>query len=176
VVVLLALLGLNACAGLLDDETEPPAVSLAGLSFAEPGLFEQELTISLRLRNPNEFEIPVDTLSFALDVNGATLANGRSRRDFILPSLGEVVVPVSVLVPTNDLIERVVAIGTGRRLDYRLVGEADLGGWLPRAIPFSREGKLALPDIPGLENFGLDGREPDGLRPGPPKARPTDAS
>lgn len=146
----LALLGLSACSGPSMSDAEFPDVSLAGLSFAEPGLFEQELTVQLRLKNPNEFDIPVDGLSFALDVNGTPFANGLSSSDFTLPGLGEMVVPINVTVSTNDLIERVIAIGTGRRLDYRLSGEADIGSWFSGSIPFSREGKLALPNLPGL--------------------------
>jgi hypothetical protein len=60
-------------------------------------------------------------------------------------------VPVKVNVPTNDLLDRVMALGTERRLDYRLTGEAELDSLFFRKVPFAREGKLALPRIPGLE-------------------------
>lgn len=146
----LAMLGLSACGGTSISDAEIPDISLAGLSFAQPGLFEQELTVNLRLKNPNEFDIPVDTLSFALDVNGSRFASGLTRRDFTLPGLGETVVPITIAVPTSDLIERVVAIGTGRRLDYILSGQADIGSWFSTPLQFSRQGKLALPDLPGL--------------------------
>jgi LEA14-like dessication related protein len=153
----LALLGLSACAGpfgLDGADAARPDVSLAGLRFSEPGLFEQALTIQLRFRNPNEFDIPVDGLNFALDVNDEAFAQGWSRDNFTLPGLGEIVVPVEIVVPTGDLIERVAAVGTGRRLDYRLSGEADIGRWFATTVPFLREGRLALPDLPGLEDSG----------------------
>lgn len=156
----LAMLGLAACSGpsgLSAVDAEIPDVSLAGLSFSEPGLFEQGLTIQLRLKNPNEFDIPIDGLKFALDVNNTPFANGLSRQDFTLPSLGEIVVPVEITVPTSDLIERVVAIGTGRRLDYKLTGEADISSWFAGPVPFIREGKLALPKLPGLTNDASSG-------------------
>jgi len=140
---------LGACAGPLGSDVEPPDVSLAGLGFGEPGAFEQELRLDLRLRNPNDFDIDVDLVRFALEVNDSPFATGRSGEDFTLPSLGETVVPVSVFVPTTDLIERVLEVGTGRRLDYRLTGEAKLGNLFGATVPFSREGKLALPRLPG---------------------------
>jgi hypothetical protein len=59
-------------------------------------------------------------------------------------------VPVMVNVPTNDLIDRLLALGVERRLDYRLSGEAKLASLLFGTIPFHREGKLALPRIPAL--------------------------
>ncbi len=154
----LAMLALSACSGTPTPDAEMPDISLAGLSFARPGLFEQELTVNLRLRNPNEFDIPVNTLSFALDVNGSQFANGLTKRDFTLPSLGETVIPITVAVPTSDLIERVVAIGTGRRLDYILSGQAEIGSWFSTPLQFSRQGKLALPDLPGL----ADDEQPSG--------------
>lgn len=144
-------LGLGACSGPLTSEVEPPEVTLAGLGFGEPGLFEQQLRVDLRLRNPNDFEIAVDRLNFALDVNDAYFARGWTTADFELPALGETVVPVTVIVPTNDLIERVMALGTERRLAYRLTGNVELDNLVVRSLPFDREGVLALPKIPGLE-------------------------
>ncbi len=140
---------LGACAGPIASDVEPPEVSLAGLGFGQPGAFEQELRLDLRLRNPNDFDIDVDRVRFALEVNGSAFATGRSGEDFTLPSLGETVVPVSVFVPTSDLVERVLEVGTGQRLDYRLTGEAELGNFFGTTVPFTREGKLALPHLPG---------------------------
>ena len=147
---LLSGLLLCACAGPLTSKVEPPEVSLVGLGFGRPGLFEQELRLDLRLRNPNDFEIGIDSLRFALEVNDLDFAYGRTTEELDLPALGETVVPVMVNVPTNDLLERVMALGSERRLDYRLKGEAELDSLFFRRVPFEREGKLALPRIPGL--------------------------
>ncbi|MGI9435387.1 MAG: LEA type 2 family protein [Geminicoccaceae bacterium] len=149
----LTMLGLVACASPYPSgyDAEAPDVSLAGLSFAEPGIFEQGLTIQLRVKNPNEFDIPIDGLNFALDVNDTPFAEGLSRKDVLLPSLGEIVVPIDVTITTSDLIERVLAVGTEKRLGYTLSGQADVGSWFTAPIPFKREGKLALPKLPGLD-------------------------
>jgi LEA14-like dessication related protein len=144
------LAGLPACSGSNFSDAELPDVSLAGLSFAEAGLFEQGFTLQLRLKNPNDFDIPVEALNFALDVNGAPFANGLSDEDFTLPASAELVVPIEVSIATEDLIERVTAIGTGRRLDYHLTGAAEIDSWFAGPVPFDRAGKLALPDLPGL--------------------------
>ena len=142
---------LGACAGPLTSDVEPPEVSLVGLGFGRAGLFEQELRLDLRLRNPNDFDIGVDSLRFALEVNDEDFAYGRTTQELDLPALGETVVPVMVNVPTSDLLERVMALGSERRLDYRLKGEAELDRLFFRRVPFEREGKLALPRIPLLD-------------------------
>jgi len=140
---------LGACAGPLTSEVEPPRVSVAGLGFGRPGLFEQELRVDLRLQNPNDFDLDVDSLKFNLEINDLQFARGQTAADFELPALGETVVPVDILVPTNDLIQRVSELGAGEGLAYRLTGTAELGGLLGIPIPFEREGKLALPRLPG---------------------------
>ncbi len=142
---------LGACDSLLTSDIQPPDVSLAGLGFGEPGLFEQELRVDLRLRNPNDFEVAIERVTFKLEVNGKPFAHGRASEGLDLPALGETVVPVTVTVPTSDLIDRVMEVGTQRRLDYRLTGEAELDSVFFNKVPFEREGKLALPKLPGLE-------------------------
>jgi len=146
----LLMIGLSACSGFRSIDADTPDVSLAGLSFARAGLFEQGFTVQLRMSNPNDFDIPVEALDFALDVNGAAFAAGGSQQDFVLPALEEVIVPIDVAITTQDLIDRVTAIGTGRRLDYNLTGAAEIDGWFTAPVPFTRSGKLALPEIPGL--------------------------
>ncbi|MGI9419567.1 MAG: LEA type 2 family protein [Geminicoccaceae bacterium] len=144
------MIGLAACNSTKLPDAEFPDVSLAGLSFADVGLFEQGFTLQLRLKNPNDFDIPVQALNFALDVNGAAFAEGLSHQDFTLPASAEIVVPIDVSITTEDLIERVTAIGAGRRLDYQLSGAVEIDSWFSAPVPFDRSGKLALPDIPGL--------------------------
>jgi LEA14-like dessication related protein len=148
--LLLGLL-LGACAGPLTSKVEPPEVSLAGLALSRPGVFEQDLRVDLRLRNPNDFDLAVDRLKFALEVNAQPFARGWTTDGFELPALGETVVPVTITVPTNDLLERVMELGTGHRLSYRLAGDAELDGFAARSIPFEREGVLALPKLPDVE-------------------------
>jgi LEA14-like dessication related protein len=146
---LLLALTVAGCAGL-GQRPQPPEVSVAGLGFGQPGLFEQELRVDLRLRNPNQFGLNFDSLSFNLELNDLHFARGRTSEAVALPAGGETVVPVSIAVPTGDLIERVMQLGVEQRLEYRLTGEAVPSGLFGIALPFAREGQLALPRLPGL--------------------------
>jgi hypothetical protein len=51
----------------------------------------------------------------------------------------------------SHLIDRVMELGTERRLAYHLTGMAELDSVFFGKLPFEREGKLALPKLPGLE-------------------------
>ena len=147
---LLSALLLAACAGPLTSDLEPPEVSLAGLALSRPGLFEQELRLDLRVRNPNDFAIGVERVRFALELNDRAFAQGRTSEGFDLPALGEAVVPVTVGVPTNDLLDRLMEVGSERRIEYRLSGEAELDRLLFGTLPFERDGRLTLPELRGL--------------------------
>lgn len=138
---------LAACAGGYRD-AEPPEVTVAGLGFGRPGLFEQELRVDLRLRNPNDFDLSIDALEFDLEVNDLPFAEGRTRQGFELAAFGDAVVPVTVIVATSDLMERVMALGAEQRLEYQLTGSAELGDLFGYSVPFERTGKLALPRLP----------------------------
>ncbi|HZA65958.1 MAG TPA: LEA type 2 family protein [Geminicoccaceae bacterium] len=140
-------LWLAACAGAFGD-VEPPEVSLAGLAFDQPGLFEQRLRLDVRLRNPNGVPLEVARVLFDLEMNDHRLGRGWTTTGFDVPAFGEAVVPVTVVVPTSDLIERILELGTTQRLDYRLIGEATLRNVTFGPLPFERDGSFALPQTP----------------------------
>lgn len=143
------LLLLAGCAGAFSD-LEPPEVSLAGLAVDQPGLFEQRLRLDVRLRNPNDFPLDVERLLFDLEVNDQHLGKGWTTESFDVPAFGEAVVPVMMVVPTSDLIERIMDLGMTQRLDYRLSGEAKLGNVTFGTVSFDQDGNFALPRIPAL--------------------------
>ncbi len=140
-------LWLVACAGAF-SHAEPPEVSLAGLAFDQPGLFEQRLRLDVRLRNPNDFDLDVQRVLFDLDVNGQGLGKAWTTDSFDVPAFGEAVVPVTVVVPTSDLIERIMDFSVTRRLDYRLKGEVKLNNLAFGTFPFEQDGNFALPKVP----------------------------
>jgi LEA14-like dessication related protein len=140
-------LWLAACAGVIGD-VEPPEVSLAGMAFDQPGLFEQRLRLDLRLRNPNDFALDVERVLFDLEVNDHQLGKGWTIEGFDVPALGETVVPVTMIVPTSDLVERIMDFSMTQRLDYRLKGEAKLSNAGFGTVPFDQDGSFALPKLP----------------------------
>jgi LEA14-like dessication related protein len=140
-------LWLAACAGVIGD-VEPPEVSLAGLAFDQPGLFEQRLRLDVRLRNPNDFALDVERVLFDLEVNDQQLGKAWTTEGFDVPALGETVVPVTVVVPTSDLIARIMDFSMTQRLDYRLKGDVKLNNMVLGTLPFEQSGNFALPKLP----------------------------
>ena len=145
--VRLCLLLLAGCASVF-GAIEPPEVTLAGLAFDQPGLFEQRLRLDVRLRNPNDFQLEVERLLFDLEVNDRRLGRGWTTAGFDVPAFGEAVVPVTIVVPTSDLIQGIIALGATQRLDYRLSGEAQLRDRSFGTVPFEQDGNFALPPMP----------------------------
>lgn len=143
VLALLALTAAGACA-VARPRREPIEASLVGLQPVEVGLLEQVLEARLRLVNPNRGELAVDGLRVRLFLNGAALGRGVSGAPFVLPGLGEVVVPVRIGVQTADLVGRLAALGRSEgRFAYRLDGHLLVGGALG-TVPFRRDGEIDL--------------------------------
>ncbi len=101
------LLLLAACAGM---PTEPVDVSLVNMSFEDAALFEQRVTLELRLRNPNDTALSVDGLRYALNINGQPFASGMGELSVTVPRLGETTVRVPGSVGTLDLVRQITAI------------------------------------------------------------------
>jgi LEA14-like dessication related protein len=138
---------LAGCASAFGD-VEPPEVTLAGLAFDQPGLFEQRLRLDVRLRNPNDFQLDVERLLFDLEINDRELGRGWTTAGFDVPAFGEAVVPVTIVVPTSDLIQGIIDLGATQRLDYSLSGEAKLRDRAFGTVPFKQDGNFALPRMP----------------------------
>ena len=81
----------------------PPKVTLVGLVPQGGNLFEQRFRIDLRVSNANNFDIPLDGLSFDMAVNGAHFATGLSNQAVKIPRLGSAVVAVEATAGSADL-------------------------------------------------------------------------
>jgi len=146
------MIGLSACSGPSFSDADIPEISLAGLSFGDIDADQQDVTVQLRLKNLNDFDVPIDRLTFDLDVEGAPFADGESDENVLLPASTELIVPIQLSMASDQLTERVSALGTGKQLDYRLTGSTVVDALFNAPIiSFDREGKLALPELPGLK-------------------------
>lgn len=140
---------LAGCAGVGQSDY-PLAVQLADLRFAEAGLLEQSIGLDLRFTNPNPEPIRAQGLRFVMEVGGRRFGTGVSDAAFEIPRLGEAVVPVTIRVQTGELINRLLALRAGE-LDYRISGDIfESSGLASRALAFSGDSSIVLPDLPGI--------------------------
>jgi LEA14-like dessication related protein len=139
-VLLIALLG--ACA-TLGPYKEPPRVSLASIQPKEMGLLEQRYGLQLRILNPNDTAIPLEGLSYTLEINGREFAYGVSRQSVSIPAYGEALLEVDVVSNLLNVLQQVQEMSTekGSSLKYRLSGKMSLASRIG-SLPFNYQGEL----------------------------------
>lgn len=145
-----ALLLLLAACGL--GEPQPPQVQVVNIQLLESSLFEQRFQVDLRLGNPNDFDLPIDGLTFDLDVNDEDFARGVSDQRVTVPRLGEARLSVVASTTLIDLVRQFRLLSERGDLAYRLHGTAYLNDLAVRSAPFESEGSFRL----------LSGSEPPG--------------
>ncbi|MDZ7788210.1 MAG: LEA type 2 family protein [Halofilum sp. (in: g-proteobacteria)] len=144
--LLLLVLSVTLLAGCATFRPEAPEVRLADLSIDSIGLFEQRYRLGLRMRNPNDRDLDVESLRFDLTLAGRSFAEGVNTEGFRLPANGEERVEVVVTSDLGSVLDLLSDwIDGNRALPYRLSGDARLAGWGGITVPFSRDGRLELP-------------------------------
>jgi LEA14-like dessication related protein len=147
------LVALGGCA-LLDDYI-PPEVSLSDLTFEEGSLFEQRVNLVLRVRNPNDFALPLDGYRFDLALNGLPFARGFGNDSVTVPRFGEELIRAKATVSTLDVLRQMIGLAEAKDFAYDLKGTAFVRGVLRREAPFQQTGSL---NLGGLMGQGAEGR------------------
>lgn len=144
------LLAVSACG---TAEPVAPQVRVVDLRLIDSSVFEQRFEIDLRIGNPNDFALPLDGLTFDLEVNGAAFARGFSDQRVTIPRLGEGLVSVSASPTLLDVVRQLQLLAERGDLTYRLTGQAFLDSLQRRSVPYQSEGNLRLlpPRAPGEE-------------------------
>ena len=118
---------------------EPPEVLVTNVTPLEATLFEQQLKVDLRVRNPNDFELNVTGLDFTLNLNGKRLARGLSNRAVTIPRLGDAILSVNTTTSTLEVIRQLLSLHTQKDMTYQITGVLHLDGI---RLPFDSEGVL----------------------------------
>ena len=140
--VLLATVFLGACA-TLSPYKESPRVSLVSIQPQEMKLLEQRFALQLRILNPNDVAIPVEGLSYSIEINEREFAYGVSRQAVAIPAFGEALLDVEIVSNLLNVMQQLQALSGESRnsLDYRLKGKISLAD-SPVSLPFDYSGKL----------------------------------
>ena len=138
------LVGLMACSGLI-SKPEPPRVSLVGLSLISVELLEQRYQVSLRVKNPNAFDLPVSGIDFRLDINGQSFADGVSSQSVEVPAYGERVIQLEVSSSLLQVFRQFQSLqeSQSRSFEYRISGSMATGRY-GGTLPFDYAGELQL--------------------------------
>ena len=145
---LLALLVLAACAQI--GEIRSPQVHVVDIRLLQGGLLEQRFGVELRIGNPNDFDLPLDGLTFELDLNGRRFAEGFTNQAVTVPRLGEARISVDASTTLIDMMAQALILGERSEISYRIEGVVYLRGLARRQVPYERGGRLRLlPEGPG---------------------------
>jgi LEA14-like dessication related protein len=138
ILIVLVALGLSACS-LFAPKLEKPTLSVVSVQMLKSDLWHQELKVRMRVQNPNDRELPVKGLSYALDVDGQEFAHGMSGESFVVPALGEAEFDMSVSANMASMLIKLLGQG-GNQVEYRITGRIALSAGLLRSIPFNDHG------------------------------------
>ena len=122
---------LSGCA-TMNLDYEEPSVELVSFKVLPVNGLEQNFEIGLKLTNPNNFELPLNGISYQLDVAGETLAHGVATN---IPTAGaysesRFVVPVSTSLIRGFKVVRALMSSKGKDINYQLKAKLGIG------IPF----------------------------------------
>lgn len=131
---------LNALAGL-----EPPKVSLVDMQLAQSSLFEQQFDIKLRVKNPNNKEIPLNGLKFDIYLTGVELGNAQTAKANVIPALGDSVIELKLSTSTFAWLQLAQGMQhkAMEKIDYRIAGTLFSSGLFSR-LPFTKSGEIDI--------------------------------
>jgi LEA14-like dessication related protein len=136
-----ALVVLAGCASLA-PKIEAPRVSLEAVRVARIVDARAEVSLKLRLTNPNDTELALKALEYEVKLDGREAATGRTTRVEPLPAGGEGAVEISGQVDVAAVATAMMALGSQLPVSYAIKGIATLQNGL--TLPFSRKGEIAI--------------------------------
>lgn len=123
-----------------------PRVELQNVKILQAEGLMQRLEVQLLVSNPNDFDIPLTGLDFALRLNDLDFGTGLSNTRVDIPRLGQAVVPVEIRVSLFSVFQQIQALQNRTSLDYGIAGTVYLDHLLLGNVPFERKGSMSLQD------------------------------
>lgn len=147
---LTGILLIQGCATMKDFE--PPSVNIASVRLQDATLLEQRYRLQLRIQNPNTVELPIDGLSYEVEINGKPFAKGLSNRAVTVPGYGSELMEVEGTSTLFDVLRQLADLqkGHAKAVQYHLKGK--LGLRSGSRVPFDYQGEIELPNAPS-RNF-----------------------
>lgn len=140
--MLLGLL-LVGCASL---SWQKPGVRIANIQpTSDSTLFEQAFDITLRVSNPNHYELKAQGLQFNIKLDGEAFARGQSKQALNIAASSDSMVTVRVYTSLAGWLQQLGKRLSGAdALNYQIDGTLNQVNSLGD-LPFNSEGKWQLP-------------------------------
>ena len=140
--LLATLFALSACASLA-PKIETPTVELMGVQVLSGDMFSQRFLVRVKVQNPNDIEVPVESIEFTAFLMGDRFGDGASYNPFVLPAMGEAEFDMYITTNFVSGFGRLVSRMGGHKLEnveYEISGKLHLDKGLVRTIPFNHKG------------------------------------
>lgn len=149
VFALCVVLVLGACASL---NPQQPEIELEGVRPLNLSLSGQRLAVTLKLSNPNDFDLTLRNVDLTATLGGEAVATGTSDDAVTLPANGEQILELEVIAGLDVALAtlRAALDSDQEGLDYGVNGTVRVAGW-PVAIPFETDGRVDNPLVDGLQ-------------------------
>jgi LEA14-like dessication related protein len=134
---------LGGCSLLL-PRWQTPTLAVVNIQLGHSDLWQQHLLVRMSVHNPNDRQLPVKGLSYALDVNGEECAHGESGASFVVPARGDAEFDMNVTANAAAALLRMFGRGNAAAAQYRIHGKVELSSGMLRSVPFDQHGELQL--------------------------------
>ena len=142
IVAIAALFLLAACASVTTPQVEPPQVTLESVRVTRIVDGKAELSVALKLSNPNASSLAVRALDYEITLDNRPAASGHTVRIETLPAGGEAKVDLAGRVDVGAIATAMMALGSQLPVAYTLKGTVTVQNWAP--VSFSRSGKITV--------------------------------
>ena len=133
---------LAAACAIVPPRPDPPLVTLEAVKVLRVAESKADISLRLRLGNPNDFDLKFESIAFDVTLDGRTAANGRRARIDTLPARGEASVDIAGRVDIGAVATALMTLGSQLPVDYAVRGSATLTSG--SVLEFSRKGQIPL--------------------------------
>lgn len=136
---------LAGCNTIPTNKPLAPVVEVADVKLVKLGLFEQNLDFTLDVFNPNNFDLPLNTLEFIASSDEQAFANGVGEQAVLLRANESTPVIINVQAQTNRALRNLLSsvLSGENTFAYNVTGFVKLDNW-PARIPFNVDKVLAF--------------------------------
>jgi LEA14-like dessication related protein len=124
------------------QQFESPEVTLETLRILRIADAKADLTLGLRVYNPNTYALPVDKVELDVLIDARPAVSSRSVHVDPLPPKGEAKVELSARVDITAVATAMMSIGSQLPIDYVVKGTITLTDGT--ALPFARKGRIPV--------------------------------
>jgi LEA14-like dessication related protein len=146
-VLLLSSVLLSGCA--TTPKMDPLEVTLSDIVPGQMSVLEQEYQVTLRIQNPNNFDIPLEGAAYQIELNDKSFAKGVARKTVTVPKYGDATIDGTAVSDLSGVLGQIAQLtkGAPEKFRYRIKGK--LGRSDGSSIPFDKVGEIDLAGLGG---------------------------